>query len=306
MPVAQDPEIFQEVLENLPWAVYVVNRERRILFWNRSAETMTGFMRHDVIGRSADDRILMHCDETGKLLGSEESPLGRAMREGKQHVAELYVRHKAGHRLKVRTNSLPILDDFGVVKAAVECFDEIPAVQPNDRHRLMLAAHGCLDRTTGLLNHAMSHSQLREHLEMLNDHGLRFGVMWVEVQGLVKIAMNDGREAADALIDVVAQTLAHELGASVTLGRWSDDHFLALVPDCTAVELEHLAQKARRMVGVSGINWWGDPLSVVVTVGRAMAEIGEDAESLLERARRAVAVNSLEDSDSEAGDLTAN
>jgi PAS domain S-box-containing protein len=306
MAGVQDPEIFREALEHLPLAVYVVDRERRILFWNRSAETMTGFMRHDVIGRSANDRILMHCDKTGKLLSSDESPLGRAMRERKQHTAELYVRHKAGHRLKVKTKSLPIMDDFGAVKAAVECFDEMPALPTNDRHRLSLAAHGCLDRTTGLLNHSMSQSQLRENLEMLNGFGLPLGVLWIEVQGLLKIALQEGREAADALIYVVAQTLVHELGSGVFLGRWGEDQFLALIPDCTAVELEQLAQKVRRVVGVSGINWWGDPLSVVVIVGRAMAEVGEDAESLLERARHAVAVNSAEDEEDQAGDAPRN
>jgi GGDEF domain-containing protein len=216
------------------------------------------------------------------------------------------VRHKAGHRLKVKTKSLPIMDDFGAVKAAVECFDEMPALPTNDRHRLSLAAHGCLDRTTGLLNHSMSQSQLRENLEMLNGFGLPLGVLWIEVQGLLKIALQEGREAADALIYVVAQTLVHELGSGVFLGRWGEDQFLALIPDCTAVELEQLAQKVRRVVGVSGINWWGDPLSVVVIVGRAMAEVGEDAESLLERARHAVAVNSAEDEEDQAGDAPRN
>lgn len=295
-----DPDIFRKAIEYMPLSVYLVDPEGRILFWNRFAENTTGFMRHDVIGRCANERILMHCDETGKLLHSEESPLSHAMREGRPYSTELYVRHKAGHRLKVKTSSFPILDDFGVVRAAVECFDEIPTVAPNDRHRLSLAAHGCLDGTTGLLNHAMSASQLRENLEMLNNFGLRFGVLWVEVQGLVKIAMKDGREAADALVYVVAQTLAHELGSSVQLGRWGEDQFLAMVPDCTAVELEQIAAKAKRVVGVSGISWWGDPLSVVVIVGRAMAEVGEDAESLLARARRAVAVNCGEDSENEA------
>jgi diguanylate cyclase (GGDEF)-like protein/PAS domain S-box-containing protein len=284
----------------LPLAVYVVDRERRILFWNRSAENMTGFMSHDVIGRSANDHILMHCDETGKLLNNEESPLSRALRDGKQHSAELYVRHKAGHRLKVKTSTLPILDDHGAVRAAVECFDEIRAVPADDRHRLNLAAHGCLDPTTGLINRAMSETQMRESLEMLKAYGLRFGVLWIEVQGLIKVAMKDGREAAEGLINVVAHTLAHELESAIVLGRWGEDQFVAIVPDCTSVELERLAQKVRRVVGVSEINWWGDPLSVVVTVGRAMAEAGEDAQSLLERARRAVAVNRSEDSENGA------
>ncbi len=35
-------DLYRTVLENLPTGVYVVDRERRILFWNDGAEQITG------------------------------------------------------------------------------------------------------------------------------------------------------------------------------------------------------------------------------------------------------------------------
>jgi PAS domain S-box-containing protein len=56
-------EGFRTILEGLPTGVYLVGRDRRIIFWNDGCERITGFLRHEVIGRSCAQDLLMHCDE---------------------------------------------------------------------------------------------------------------------------------------------------------------------------------------------------------------------------------------------------
>ena len=56
MSELENPEIFRAVLDNLPTAVYLVDRNGKILFWNQGAEHITGHMRHEVIGHSRSDR----------------------------------------------------------------------------------------------------------------------------------------------------------------------------------------------------------------------------------------------------------
>jgi len=51
MSEALSPTHYRIVLESLPNGVYVVDTERRILFWNDGAEQITGYLRQDVIGR---------------------------------------------------------------------------------------------------------------------------------------------------------------------------------------------------------------------------------------------------------------
>ena len=60
LPVSQldNPEIFRSILETLPTGVYLVDRDRKILFWNRAAENVTGYLRQDVVGHFLREHLL--------------------------------------------------------------------------------------------------------------------------------------------------------------------------------------------------------------------------------------------------------
>ena len=45
----ENPEIFRQVLEELPTGVYLVGRDGKILFWNYGAERITRHLRQDVV-----------------------------------------------------------------------------------------------------------------------------------------------------------------------------------------------------------------------------------------------------------------
>ena len=49
------------MVEDLPVGIYIVDRERRIRFWNRGAEHLTGHLAHDVVGRVLED-VVQVCD----------------------------------------------------------------------------------------------------------------------------------------------------------------------------------------------------------------------------------------------------
>ena len=45
----RDPEVYQTVLDGLEQGVYVVDLNRRIVFWNAAAERISGYLRHEVV-----------------------------------------------------------------------------------------------------------------------------------------------------------------------------------------------------------------------------------------------------------------
>ena len=50
-----NPKLFRHLVEDLPVGIYIVDRERRIRFWNRGAEHLTGHLGHDVVGHALED-----------------------------------------------------------------------------------------------------------------------------------------------------------------------------------------------------------------------------------------------------------
>ena len=52
-----NPKLFRHVVEDLPVGIYIVDRERRIRFWNRGAEHLIGHLAHDVVGHVLEDVV---------------------------------------------------------------------------------------------------------------------------------------------------------------------------------------------------------------------------------------------------------
>ncbi len=75
---------FLEFLDQMQDGLYVVDRDRRIVYWNRAAREITGFEAADVLGRACHEgNLLNHCSTLGQTLcGGEDCPVLRSMLTG--------------------------------------------------------------------------------------------------------------------------------------------------------------------------------------------------------------------------------
>lgn len=121
----QPDSVLSSVLNSIFDGVYIVDKERRIIFWNRAAEEMTGHRTADVMGRCCRDNILNHIDEDGNLLCFVACPLQRSIDTGVSIRAKVYPTHKDGHRFPTRTHIGPVRDEHGEIIAGIEIFRDI-------------------------------------------------------------------------------------------------------------------------------------------------------------------------------------
>ncbi len=110
------------VLDSLFDGVYIVDRRRRILFWNRGAEAMTGYAAAEVMGRRCSDDLLNHIDGEGRPLCKKNCPLVRAIVTGSEVREKVYPMCKDGRRFPVDTLAAPLRDRTGAIIGAVEVF----------------------------------------------------------------------------------------------------------------------------------------------------------------------------------------
>src|SRR6266550_3659393 len=164
MPELQDPDIFRTILESLQTGVYVVGRDGRILFWNQGAEKITGYLRHEALGRCCRENVLAHCNDHNCVQCGVSCPIAGTLHEGKSSQGEIYFRHKKGHRVPVYMRAVAIRDPHGSVIGAAESFDEQRLVSETDSSESNLAAHHCLDVGSGALTHELIQSHLRENV----------------------------------------------------------------------------------------------------------------------------------------------
>ena len=288
MPELQDPDIFRTILESLQTGVYVVGRDGRILFWNQGAEKITGYLRHEALGRFCRENVLAHCNDHNCVQCGVSCPIAGTLHEGKSSQGEIYFRHKKGHRVPVYMRAVAIRDPHGSVIGAAESFDEQRLVPETDSSESNLAAHHCLDVGSGALTHELIQSHLRENVAFFSEFQLPFGILYVRVDQMDEFRAAHGREAAEAILHVIVQNMKHTLGAAGFIGRWTEKHFLIIIPNCETRDLTRAAENVKRIVHSSGIQWWGDSLSVTVSLGQAVVQQGDSTESILQRAERAL------------------
>jgi PAS domain S-box-containing protein/diguanylate cyclase (GGDEF)-like protein len=238
-----DPDFFRSILEKLHMAVYVVGCDGKIMFWNDGAERITGYLRQDVIGRVCGDNFLGETDGDENDVNERLAPIAAATRDGKPLQAQVSLRHKSGHRIPVQLWAFPIRNAQGLVVGAAETFEESIAVADWDRRQNKLATYGCLDQASGVLNHGMIQSHLREHLGMFAEHPVPFSLLCIQIDGLEKIQLRDGPPAIAAVLRVMGQTLENTLRPTDFLGRWQENEFLAILTECSSSEITRAAER---------------------------------------------------------------
>src|SRR2546428_13258449 len=92
-----------------------------------------------------------------------------------------------------------------------------------------------------------------------------------------------GREAAEAILHVIVQNMKHTLGAAGFIGRWTEKHFLIIIPNCETRDLTRAAENVQRIVHSSGIQWRGGSFIGTVPLGQAAGQVRGSTETILQR-----------------------
>jgi diguanylate cyclase (GGDEF)-like protein/PAS domain S-box-containing protein len=283
-PPSSDPNIFRALLDSLQLGVYLLDRSRRIVFWNRGAERITGYQRHEVVGHLCRENILPDCGDDGCGLCGATCPLALTLHEGKSKEAHVYFRHHAGHRVAMQVWAVPVRGENGAAIGLAESFQELNAASARNRRQEMLAAHGCLDAATGVANMDFTRFHLRESLASFHEYGLPFGVVGIRVDDMEHFKAACGLVAVDEALKMIAEGLRNSIRPTDFFGRWAEDQFIVIASNCTLSGLEKVVQRVRKVSSHVQLKWWGDTLKISTSLGATAVQPDDTVASLLERA----------------------
>ena len=283
-----DPSIHKHLLDELFDAVYFVDTERRIQYWNRAAEMLSGYGQKDVLGRHCYNDLLCHTDESGKILCHTECPLKRSMDTKERSKADVYLRHKDGHRLSVSVRVSPIMDDQGSVIGAVESFLDNSSKKNLQRRTDELKRIAYVDSLTGLVNRRYLEMRLGQAQEEFSLFNTPFGVLMIDVDHFKKVNDSFGHAKGDIVLAHIAQILANNLRATDTLGRWGGEEFIAVLPSANAVLTRSLADRCRMLVESSALNIDGKRVSPTISIGATTFEPNDNTSTVIARADAAM------------------
>lgn len=266
-------ELFEAALDSIPEGVALLGDEGEVVFWSRTAAAITGFARADLTGQAIPA-------ELEPLLADAARPeeTGPHPRRG----ALLRMRHKLGHEVQVIARIHALHDVLGgqvgtsVVFHPAASLDALP--------------HGEVDEGA-----KASQAELGDRLTVEFDDfaggGLPFGVLWISVDQLQDLHKTHGAGACEAMLDKVERALAPGLRPAEVVGRWGDGEFLVVSHERTPEMLAAHAQVLAGLARTADFRWWGDRISLTVSIGAAQANPSESLAQLLERAQEAMAAS---------------
>lgn len=271
-------ELLECALDSLPRGVVLFGAEDEVVFWNRAAQAITGYAGMDLLSRPVPEGLEGLLPEWARrrdLEAGGEAQTGRS--------AIVHTCHKLGQEVQTFAQVVILRDALGQRIGAATVFHPAESVDA--------LPHGeTAEGEAAGASQADMEERLRIEFEDFAEGGLPFGVMWISVDQAHGLRKTHGSGACEAMLEKVQRALVQGLRPAEEVGRWGDDEFLIVSHERTA---EMLAAHAQVLAGLSrtaDFRWWGDRVSVTVSIGAAQAcdGHGEELAQLLERAKRAM------------------
>lgn len=279
--LAGDDRFYKRLIDNLYDAVYFVDSERRIAYWNRAAELLTGYAAAEVMGRRCSDNILVHTDVSGIELCRTDCPLSATILDGLPRETDVYLRHKNGYRVSVSVRVQPIVDLEGKTIGAVEVFSDNAAKREAEQKSAQLEKMAFLDCLTRIPNRRFMEMRLRQVLEKARRYGHRFGLILADLDHFKEINDRYGHSVGDSALIMVARTLTRGLRTVDNVGRWGGDEFAVILPEVAEHGMRGLAERCCAQVEQSRVPGMANDAHVHVSMGGTLVRPDDTAESIM-------------------------
>ena len=277
---------FEYLLDNLYDGVYIVDTKRRITYWNKSAERLTGFSREEVEGSFCFDNKLDHVDGQGNQLCRGNCPLKRAMQDGRFHEDDIYLRQKNGIRRPVSVRVAPIKDENGEVVGAIEVFSDNSVKMSAIEQLHNAREEALLDPLTRVYNRRGLEAAFEDRFRELRSRDLAFGISMTDIDDFKKVNDTYGHQAGDEVLKMISTLLITASRAYDVVGRWGGEEFVTIFGNMTQDLLEQIVERHRMLVEKSFVKVDDQIIRVTMSVGATMVTEEDDIDSIITRADR--------------------
>lgn len=278
-------DFYKHLLDNLYDGVYFVDNFRRITYWNKGAERITGYLDEQVRGRNCSDNLLMHINESGENLCSTACPLSMTIADGESREMCVYVHHREGHRVPVLVRAAPIYSEDGRIVGAVEIFSDNSALISALSRVDELHSIATRDSLTQIPNRFSTEEHLKVKYQEMIQNGASWGLLFVDIDRFKAINDTYGHDTGDIVLKMVAGTLEKNIRQGDFVGRWGGEEFLVVLNQVDRVRLLRVAEKLRALVAGSFCQINGYPsIGVTISIGATLAHPGSSLDEIIKRA----------------------
>jgi diguanylate cyclase (GGDEF)-like protein/PAS domain S-box-containing protein len=273
---------YKNILDQLYDGVYFVDPDRKITYWNKGAERISGYTSEEVLGHSCRDNLLVHVDCKGISLCTGHCPLAHTIADGQVRETEAYLQHRDGYRVPVVIRTTPLISEDQSIIGGIEVFSDNSKMITSQKQISVLEETAKRDSLTG----AFTRQYVRNYLErLMNDYeneGLFSALLFLDIDHFKRVNDQYGHPAGDSTLKTIVQTLCHNVRANDVVGRWGGEEFLVVLNQIQPDDLLDVANKLRSLIEKSTTIFDYQTIAVTVSIGATMIHSGDTVDHLIQ------------------------
>lgn len=267
-----------DVVESTSALVCVVDLQGRVLLANLALLDLTSYHERELVGRLIFDTLVIAEDAAPARASLQQAAtLGTVP----PVEADWLDRHGGRHRIHMHSNVL--WDRDGAPSAVAYVGTDVT------EHRQLqteLRERAETDALTGLRNRAALLTALRTALAPDAERSSEsVGLLFCDLDGFKKVNDRHGHLVGDAVLIEVGRRLLALTEPPQVVSRLGGDEFIVLAPAATPTSLHRLSQAIEQDLQRPFITRHGE-ISIGVSIGTALGEVGDDPSQLIEHADR--------------------
>lgn len=243
MRIQQSEQLHRFLVENSPDLIYTLDDTGRFMFINKRVESLLGYTREELIGRSYC--TIVHDEDVQKAhyAFNERRVDSRATAnlEVRLKCKDDHFRYFDSHYIVAMMNATGIYGEKQVGDAqTTKCFMGTYGVARDITERKIaeetISFQALHDQLTHLPNQRLFKDRLEMALTHSKRHGGVVGVMFIDLDRFKLVNDTYGHAEGDELLKKVARRLQVCVRAGDTLARKGGDEFTVLLPDLSQAE----------------------------------------------------------------------
>jgi diguanylate cyclase (GGDEF)-like protein len=283
MDIPGTARLSELALERVGLGIFAVDRDYRIVLWNRFMDEHSGVAAAQAIGRSFFDCFpdlprawLKRKFDTVFLLhsGSFSSWQHRPWLLPFEHDCPIT---GSLDLMQQDCSFMPLIENGEVVAVCVTIADVTElAVAWKEREVALEALRDSSERDalTGLYNRRHVDRRLQSEFNSWTRHQDTFSVLLFDIDHFKRINDTYGHPTGDAVLRNIATTVSPQLRNSDILGRYGGEEFIVILPHCDEAGAAVVGEKIRAAIEHGALEMSTGPLSVTVSVGGCAAADG--------------------------------
>ena len=210
---------FTTMVDCLGEGISIKDLDYRILYQNRAITELFG----DLTGTACYEIF-------GLSEPCQDCPTVKALNDGQIHSACRNYRRKDGGIIHIESTASPLRDTCGEITGSVEIVRDISERIKNEQTIRDMAFH---DHLTGLANRRLFEDRLEQAVAKSRRHGMKFGLLYLDLDHFKTINDNLGHEAGDLVLVEAAARIKTCCKRDIdTISRQGGDEFCIIIADC--------------------------------------------------------------------------